>query len=179
MTSKLNTLIFLILILCSTNCKDNNIANATPSAPNSSTDKITMAKEIGVYDVLSDPAYIKQVKALDLKCPNLLDPRLSNEDADILIAAWRDLNQKIGSQLVSSDFNWNTNSETVKIFHKFYFNKDGSIMNYYYNIMDTTISKATRKAYGNSVKSIINEHRINISKDSAFAQCGRMEFKAI
>ena len=45
--------------------------------------------------------------------------------------------------------------------------------------MDPTISKATRKTCSNSVISIINEHRINMSKDIAFTKCERMEFTAI
>ena len=51
-----------------------------------------MPNDAGIDYVVSAPVDIKQGKALDLKCPILLDPRLSNEDVDTLIATWRDLN---------------------------------------------------------------------------------------
>lgn len=167
----------LILVLFS--CKDSTSSTSETTILHPNEETIAMAENVGVYDVLKDPAYVQQVKELDLKCPNLNDPRIPFEDRELAMDAWVALNQNIGQHLLTKEFDWGTTAETVKIWHRFYFNKDGSINSYYYNIMDKSINEDTREAYGKRVSEIIQEHRIGFELDSAFAQCGKMVFQVL
>lgn len=175
---KLHFPYFLVcLISINLSCKNSTTNTQETTAADSIEESIAMAENVGVYDVLKDPAYAEQVKQLDLKCPNLNDPRIPLEDKEVAMEAWVALNQNIGQHLLTKEFDWGTTSETVKIWHRFYFNKDGSINSYYYNIMDKSINEDTREAYGKRVSEIIQEHRIGFELDSAFAQCGKMVFQ--
>ena len=89
------------------------------------------------------------------------------------------MNQNIGQYLVENNFNWDTEATNVKVWHKFYFDKDGNITSYYFNVLDENISQETREAYRDAVSTIIGEQSVNIQKDSAFAQCGSMRFPVI
>jgi|AVFP01.1.fsa_nt_gi hypothetical protein len=161
-------------------CKEapNKTASETTVAETED-DIIEIAHSVGVYDLLEDPAYAEKAKELDLKCPNLNDARISGTDRDVAMEAWISLNQQIGQHLMEKSFNWNTATEKMKIRHRFYFHKDGTIDSYYYNVMDKSISPEIRAAYGDAVSEIIQEHRIAIQRDIAFAQCGKMAFQVL
>lgn len=113
---------------------------------------------------------------LDETCPNLLDPRISKEDIDNINKAWLDLNKELGAFLTKNEFSWNTSEPMVKIWHKFYFYKDGSLKAYFFKVQNASISDETRAIYKGLVIEFAKTYQLPLTKDSTFAQCGKGAF---
>ena len=81
MKHPLSLLLAFIFIASSMSCKNNSPEQTdAETKPATEQEHIELASNIGVYDLKEEQAYRDKVKELDLKCPNLLDPRISKED---------------------------------------------------------------------------------------------------
>ncbi len=109
---------------------------------------------------------------LDDTCPNLLDPNISKDEIAKVKAAWFDLNKSLGSFLSENDFNWDTTGTKVNIWHKFYFNKDGTLKAYLFKFRDKSINEKTRASYKKFIKEFGSTYKLPLTKESTFAQCG-------
>jgi len=167
--------LFLLLISA---CKNDHTTKTDKPIVKEATESVAMASDIGVYDLSTDSKYMEEIQSLNESCPDLMNPQYLLKDREAILESWTALNQNIGQQLVDEGFKWDSSpSGKVKIYHRFYFHKDGSIHRYYFNILDTTVSKEKRVAYATQVGSILKNYDLGIQRDSAFAQCGKMAFK--
>ena len=110
---------------------------------------------------------------LDDTCPNLLDPRISKDEINEVNNAWIDLNKNLGNYLIKQDFTWGMK---IKVWHKFYFDKDGKLNKYFFNLLEDNIEKEKREQYKTLVKEFAVNYKLPITKDSPFAQCGKGAF---
>jgi hypothetical protein len=171
------TLQILLVTIIITGCKNANEQSQSTTVTSKETNAIALVSDLGVYDLSADSKYMEELTILDQRCPDLMKPPYLLEDREAILESWTALNQNIGQKLMDKGFNWESAQEQVKIFHRFYFHKDGSIHRYYFNILDSTVSKEKREAYSKAVADILQNHCLGIERDSAFAQCGKMAFQ--
>lgn len=114
---------------------------------------------------------------LDDTCPNLLDPRISKDDIANINKAWLDLNQNLGAYLSKNEFSWNTSGPNVKVWHKFYFHKDGALKAYLFKVQDKEVTKEARASYKALMLEFSKTYQLPLTKESTFAQCGKGVFE--
>ncbi|TBW30050.1 hypothetical protein [Gramella sp. KN1008] len=113
---------------------------------------------------------------LDKDHPNLLNPEISKNEMDKVIASWTELHQNIGQYLQENDFEWQVEDSEIMIVHKFYFNPDGSIHSYFFKMLNEGISASQRKKYSELVTEFAKTQKIGLTKDFQFAQCGKTKY---
>ena len=109
---------------------------------------------------------------LDENYPNLLNIKTSDKNYKEVITSWKKLHSDLNQFLQHNNFDWETNSENIKIFNKIYFTKKGKIKVYAYRILSDVSDEKTIE-YGNLVKEFAKNIQINIERDVNFAQCGK------
>lgn len=143
----------------------------------SQTEKSNADTSIEVYDFDEKKELFKYENLnLDKDHPNLLNPEISKSDMNKVIDSWSDLHQSIAKFLQENNFKWHTKDPEIKIVHKFYFEPDGKIKSYFFRIFNDEISKTQRKTYSDLIVQFAKSHRIDITKDHQFAQCGKTKY---
>jgi hypothetical protein len=89
--------------------------------------------------------------------------------------AWIKFNQDLGKFLSANDFYW---EETTKGFNRIYFNKKGGIDYWLFNINEGQISKEKEEQFELLLNKFAAEHKISLSADVGFAQCGGAQYQA-
>jgi hypothetical protein len=105
-----------------------------------------------------------------------LNPKISKSNYNAVVTSWTDLHQNIGVYLADKDFNWNTNDSIISIVHKFYFKPNGEIKNYFYTILNASITDEKKSQFGDLIESYAMEHKIMITREGDFAQCGKTKY---
>lgn len=155
----------VILVACQNKSKQENNMNLQ---------SISKVNEFEVFDIRI-PDDVKKFKSygLDETCPNLLDPRIGKEEIKEINAAWMHLNQAIGTHLAEQNFEWESDSPKINVWHKFYFHKDGSLNKYFFNLRGTAVSDQKSAEYKAIMEEFGKNYQLPLERDSAFAQCGR------
>ncbi len=83
--------------------------------------------------------------------------------------AWKNFHQSLGRFLASNEFYW---EETTKGFNRIYFNKDGGVDYFLYNIHEDQISKEKEEQFEKLLKEFVKEHKFKLTAKVGFAQCG-------
>ena len=117
-----------------------------------------------------------QSLGLDEKCPNLLDPRIAKDEIKAINNAWLDLNKNIGIFLAKNKFKWESDKPAIKVWHKFYFNKDGTLKKYLFNCM-TPVPTESKKEYKKLMLEFAKSYKLPLTRESDFAQCGSAAFQ--
>lgn len=113
---------------------------------------------------------------LDRTHPNLLNPEISKTEYKLVRESWTDLHQRIGTYLSERDFNWEIGDPSVDIVHKIYFNPNGEIENYFFNVLNENVSQQKKEEFANLISEFAKNHRIGLNKDERFAQCGKTKY---
>jgi hypothetical protein len=164
----LKTLFILALITGFNSCKENT-KNQTATLDNPKPIKVFNyhnKQELTEYDSLN----------LDETHPNLLNPQISASDYHVVMNSWTDLHQRIGNYLSDNDFNWDVQDSTITIVHKIYFNPNGDITNYFFNVLDTTVTKEKQEQFADLISDFAERNTIALKKDKTFAQCGKTRY---
>ncbi|MCP9198775.1 hypothetical protein MKO06_02575 [Gramella sp. GC03-9] len=129
---------------------------------------------IKVYDFDSEPEILKsKAPQLDNAHPNLLNPQISKTEYETVMESWTKLHQEMASFLKAKDFEWETEDEQILIVHKFYFDADGNIHTYVFNLLNEDIDEQQRQTYSNLVSEFAETYSIGLKRDKQFAQCGK------
>jgi len=138
-------------------------------------------KDILIYNL---KGYSEQEKSnllelkLDDKYQNLLNPEISGENFKEVYASWKKLHVDLYRYLNKNNFEWDVNSEKIKIFNKIYFTKEGKIEFYVFKILND-VSQEKVYEYKSLVKNFSKNFQINLRRDFKFAQCGKASFPII
>lgn len=89
--------------------------------------------------------------------------------------AWIKFNQELGKFLSANGFYW---EETTKGFNRIYFNKDGRIDYWLFNINEGQISNEKEEQFELLLNKFAAEHKFSLSADVGFAQCGGAQYQA-
>ena len=113
---------------------------------------------------------------IDAQYPNLLNPSVAKEGYTEIIALWQELHQSMGAHLKKNNFSWGVQDASIPIFQKIYFHPTGAIQYYFFNIRNEAISQEKRKEFSKLVHSFAQTHKIEITQDGPFAQCGKTRY---
>ncbi len=89
--------------------------------------------------------------------------------------AWVSFMQQWGKFLSANDFYW---EETTKGFNRIYFNKDGGIDYWLFNINEGQIPAEKEARFEQLLKQFASEHKFSLTADVGFAQCGGAVYQA-
>lgn len=152
----LSSLLIIMIFGLQTNAQENNIK---------------------VYDVAQEESRAKfEALDLDKNHPNLLNPDISKNEIDKVIGSWTELHQDIAKYLKTNDFEWGVEDPEVMLLHKFYFEPDGKIKTYFFRVFNEEVSDARREEYSKLITEFVRTHRIAITQDFQFAQCGKTKY---
>jgi len=114
---------------------------------------------------------------LDSLYPNLLDPSKSTEtEFKAVIKSWSEFHQKVSSFMKDEDFTWSVEDSTISIVNKIYFNKTGSIDYYVFRIINPSISISKKLEFETVLQKFSKSIRMNLTRDSKYAQCGKTKY---
>lgn len=122
---------------------------------------------------------VKKFREMDLDSfyDDLLNPNnVSEAERKEVVKSWSDFHKKIIAYLKESNFDWNSDEESIRINNRIYFEKDGSVNYYVYKIENSTISEQTKQEFHSVLERFVSENKINFTKDKVFAQCGMVEY---
>lgn len=158
-------IIIASLISCQQNSKEKAIGNS---------EKLV---EPSIYN-FSRVGDLEKFNALKLddSYPNLLNPNISKDDYEKVSQSWIDLNQRIGAYLSDNDFTWGISDSTISIVQKFYFEPDGTINSYFFNIRNESVTYEKKELYGEMILKFASENKIDYSMNDIFAQCGKTRY---
>lgn len=132
---------------------------------------------IQVYDFDNETELFKYEQLnLDKDHPNLLNPKISKSEMNKVVESWTELHQNIGNYLQENDFEWQVEDPQIMIVHKFYFNPDGSIHSYFFNMLNEGISDSQRQKYSELITEFARTKKIGLTRDFQFAQCGKTKY---
>ncbi|MBI6118595.1 hypothetical protein [Salegentibacter maritimus] len=114
--------------------------------------------------------------ALDKTHPNLLNPEISKSEYKKVRKSWVDLHQRVGAYLSENNFEWEVDDSTIAIVHKLYFNSNGEIENYFFNILNENVSEIKKKEFAKLIMEFSKTNRIDFKQEQDFAQCGKTKY---
>lgn len=133
--------------------------------------------EVGVFNFDNKQELSKyNVLNLDETHPNLLNPQISKSDYNSVIKSWTDLHQRIGKYLSENRFDWEVKDSSITIVQKIYFNSDGEIENYFFNVLNKTVTKQKKEQFADLILSFANNNNIDFESERKFAQCGKTKY---
>ncbi|MBO3099952.1 hypothetical protein [Gelidibacter pelagius] len=161
-------LLMLILFLGAISCKettDNKIKTIVKET-NFTVFNFDNKQELAAYNKLN----------LDHTHPNLLNPKISTTDYEIVIKSWTDLHQRIGNHLSKNAFHWEVKDSSIVIVHKIYFKPNGNIESYFFNILNDDITKEKKEQFALLISDFAKHNRIEFKSEESFAQCGKTKY---
>ncbi len=96
----------------------------------------------------------------------------TSKEQDALMKAYQNFLMELGNYLSDPNFKW---GQPTKCWNRIYFNKDGSVEYYVFNIK-TEISDEKTEQYKALFRSFISTHKIAITATEGFAQCSPVTF---
>ena len=113
---------------------------------------------------------------LDETHPNLLNPQISKSEYNSVMKSWIDLHQRIGKHLSENGFSWEVESSSITIVQKIYFNSNGEIQNYFFNVLNENVTKEKKKQFADLILSFSKNNGIEYKSEEKFAQCGKTKY---
>lgn len=113
---------------------------------------------------------------LDSTHSNLLNPQIAVEDFKEVRNVWIKLHQDLNKYLSNNAFDWNSSDSSISILHKIYFQKDGKVKYHFFRVFNANVSENTKKEFSNLLSKFDSSYKINLQRDSAFAQCGKASY---
>ncbi len=146
----------------------------------SKTDIVETEKKIGVFnfDNKQELAEYNRIN-LDDTHPNLLNPQISKSDYNVVMESWTDLHQRIGAYLSKNEFNWEVKDSSISIVQKIYFNPNGEIENYFFNVLNENVTKEKKEQFADLISTFAKDNRIDFKRDENYAQCGKINYPNI
>lgn len=143
-------------------------------------DVIENKKEIRVFNFdnkqqLSDYNKLN----LDQTHPNLLNPQIARSDYNSVRKSWTDLHQSIAEYLAKNEFNWGVEDTSIVIVQKIYFNANGEIKDYFFNVLNENVTKEKKEQFANLITAFAKSNKIELNRDKQFAQCGKTKYMSI
>lgn len=166
--STLNVFMIAFIVFGTVSCgkKEENIVS-----------KVVQTDRISTYN-FDDKKQLFEFKGLKLDedHPNLLNPQISKTNISLVKEAWIDLHQKIGESMDEKDFQWQVADSSITIVHKFYFNPEGKIEHYFFNVLNENVSMEKKEQFAKLVAGFAVNNRIIYQSDTKFAQCGKTKY---
>ena len=164
---KLNNFLYLLILIGFLTCKQN---------PNEEkTENIKNPKVINFDNKLAFNDFSKL--NMDDKCINLLDPRNTAEDErESVINSWSNFHKKVTKFLEEENFDWEVPDSTIRIYNRIYFDKDGNINYYVFNIKNPSISMEKKVEFENVLLKFSKNVQLELQRDQEFAQCGKTKY---
>ena len=119
------------------------------------------------------------MQALDLDSTylNLLDPRYSDaSEYEPIIKSWTDFHQKVSQFMEEESFKWEVTDSTISIVNRIYFDKNGNIEHYFFRVLTPSITTKKRAEFEKVLQKFSKNTKIDLSRESPFAQCGKTKY---
>jgi len=113
---------------------------------------------------------------LDDSHPDLLDPRVGGNDQENVVKSWAGLHQMIGKFIAEKGFDWEVEKESISMYQRIYFNANGEMTHFLFNIREPQVSEKKKEEFGQLVAEFSKTHRIAYASSSQFAQCGKTKY---
>ena len=141
------------------------------------TEIVETERKIGVFNFDNKQELTKYNRMnLDDTHPNLLNPQISKSDYNVVMESWTDLHQRIGTYLYENGFNWDVEDSSIEMVQKIYFNKNGEIENYFFNVLNENVTEEKKEQFANLISDFAKDNSIEIERDGNFAQCGKTRY---
>jgi len=162
--------LFIILIITV-------IYGCNEKAENNKIEIVELGKKIGVFNFDNKQQLAKYNRMnLDNTHPNLINPQISKSDHNLVMETWKDLHQRIGLYLYENGFNWGVEDSSIEMVRKIYFNKNGEIENYFFNVLNENVTEEKKELFANLISDFAKDNSIEIERDGNFAQCGKTRY---
>ena len=141
------------------------------------TEIVETERKIGVFN-FDNSQQLTQYNRMNLDDthPNLLNPQISKNDHNLVMETWKDLHQRIGVYLYENGFNWDVEDSSIEMVQKIYFNKNGEIENYFFNVLNENVTEEKKEQFANLISDFAKDNSIEIERDGNFAQCGKTRY---
>lgn len=113
---------------------------------------------------------------LDKTHSNLLDARHSESGYEKVLESWTELHQGIGNFLSANEFDWEVEDPSIAIVHKVYFEENGEIKAYFFNVLNKSVSMEKQEEYAGLIKEFAGATKIGLTREKDFAQCGKTRY---
>jgi len=114
---------------------------------------------------------------LDDKCANLLDPRNTAEDERTsVINSWSSFHKKVTVFLEQENFKWEIPDSTISIYNRIYFNKNGTINYYVFNINNPSVTAEKKAEFEKVLEKFSRDVKLDLKREQEFAQCGKTRY---
>ncbi|MFD2566398.1 hypothetical protein [Pseudotenacibaculum haliotis] len=113
------------------------------------------------------------VLKLDDTHVNLLNPTISKDGFEAIYKSWSQFHYDLNDFLTSKNFTWGVDDENIKLFNRIYFTKEGKVKAYAYRVYNQ-VGKEKTEEYGKVIGDFLKSKQISLTRDVAFAQCGKM-----
>ena len=114
---------------------------------------------------------------LDDKCVNLLDPKNTSEaERESVINSWSNFHKKVSKFLLEEKFDWEVPDSTISIYNRIYFDKNGNINYYVFNINNPSISEGKKAEFETVLAKFSKSVQLELQRDQAFSQCGKTKY---
>lgn len=153
-----NVFMIIILFISSTSCKEKQKSK--------------------VYN-LDNKVISEKLKPLKLddRYANLLNPQISGDEFQVIYKSWGEFHTSIGAFVNKENFNWGVADSTITLVNKIYFDKTGKVDYFLFKVRNENVTNTKKEAYQKLLNKFIKNMRVNLKRDSQFAQCGKVEYK--
>lgn len=107
-----------------------------------------------------------------------VNPRLAvfSDNQSEFIRQYREFIQNLALYLNENEFFWD---EPKRVFNRIYFSEDGSVEYFFYNDNHTGFNSTEIRNFNRLVSEFIQNNRLNIKAESAFAQCSPVVYSNV
>ncbi|OZV68175.1 hypothetical protein [Winogradskyella aurantia] len=164
---KLNNSLLILMIIGFLGCKQK------PSE-----EKIVEVKNPKVVNFDNKLAFNEFSKLnLDDKCVNLLDPTNTSEaERKSVINSWSNFHKNVTRFLKEEKFDWEVADSTISIYNRIYFDKNGNINYYVFNINNPSITEEKKAEFENVLLKFSKDVQLDLQRNQAFSQCGKTTY---
>ena len=166
---KISSNILICLIIGIIGCKQNSTETKA---------KTEIEAEPIVISFDDKPAFADFTKLnLDDKCVNLLDPRNTPAaERESVVNAWSTFHKKVNTYLTEQNFSWEVPDSTIRIYNRIYFDKNGNVNYYVFNINTPSVSEAKKAEFQRLLKMFSKDVQLGLKREEQYAQCGSIKY---
>ena len=114
---------------------------------------------------------------LDDKCVNLLDPANTSEtEREGIIRSWSNFHKQVNRFLEAENFDWGVSDSTISIYNRIYFDKNGTINYYVFNILNPSVSEEKKLEFEDILFKFSKDVQLELQRDQQFSQCGKTKY---
>ena len=164
---KLKDCIIILLILGLLGCGQNSSKRNTKDISKPTVVNFDNKLAFGEFNQLN----------LDDKCVNLLDPRnTSDAEREAVINSWTNFHKKVNEFLEEENFSWEVPDSTISIYNRIYFDKNGNVNYYVFNINNPSITEDKKTEFENVLMQFSKNVKLELQRDQEFSQCGKTKY---